>query len=63
MTDFEKARILTKIAGKDCYISRRYRLSSEMRSVNGGGKADGRGGDEDTQAVPAEERVTLEPPD
>ena len=36
MTDFEKAGILTKIAGKDCYISTQYRLSSEMRSVNGG---------------------------
>ena len=37
MTDFGKAGILTEIAGKDCYISTRYRISSEIRSVNDGG--------------------------
>ena len=37
MTDFEKAGILAENTGKDCYISMRYRISSEMRSVNGGG--------------------------
>ena len=36
MTDFEKAGILTEFAGKDCYISIRYSLSSEILSVNGG---------------------------
>ena len=35
--DFEKAGILTEVAGKDSYISTAYRLSSGMRSVYGGG--------------------------
>ena len=37
MTDFEEAGILTEMTGKGCYSSTRYRLSSEIRSVNGGG--------------------------
>ena len=44
MTDIEKAGIPTAIPGKDCYISTRYRISSEMGSVNGGGNMYWRGG-------------------
>ena len=42
MTDFEKAGILMEMAVKNDYISIEYKISSEMRSVNGGEKPDQR---------------------
>ena len=38
MTDFEKAGILTEIAGKDYYISVRCRIFSKMRIRRDGSK-------------------------